>query len=85
MFLKVANDDIESFKNNNDWLNIHPNNALIFADIDNVWKQLLLEYKGSFRKITYGDFPSGEEILETLKRIKNRLSTIEWNITTHKE
>ena len=80
MFLKVANDDIESFKNNNDWLNNHPNNALIFSDLDNVWKELSPVYNDSFKKITYSDFPNEEEILSTLNRIKNRLSHIDWNI-----
>jgi len=83
MLLKVANDDIESFKNNNDWLNKHPNNALIFADLDNVWKELSPTYNNSFKNITYGNFPSETEILSTLNRIKNRLSQIDWNIKTN--
>ena len=80
MFLKVANDDIESFKNNNKWLSNHPNNALIFSELNEVWKKLSPIYNNSFRKITYGDFPDETEILKTLNRIKERLSKIEWNI-----
>ncbi len=80
MFLKVANDDVESFKNNNDWLNKHPSNALIFADLDNVWKKLSPIYNDSFKKITYGDFPDQSEIFDTLNRIKNRIFNIKWNI-----
>ena len=82
MLLKVANDDIESFKNNNEWLNNHPNNALIFSEIDKIWSSLSPVYNDSFRKITYGDFPEETEILNTLKRIKTRLAKIEWNIKT---
>jgi hypothetical protein len=41
MFLKVANDDVASFKNNNQWLAYHPNEALIFKDMKNVWSELL--------------------------------------------
>jgi len=33
MLLKVANDDVKSFKNNNDWLKYHPKEALIFKRI----------------------------------------------------
>jgi hypothetical protein len=41
MFLKVANNDVASFKNNNQWLAYHPNEALIFKDMKNVWSELL--------------------------------------------
>ncbi len=34
--LKVANDDVTSFRNNNKWLNYHPSEALIFKDLENV-------------------------------------------------
>jgi hypothetical protein len=84
MFLKVANDDIESFKNNNDWLNNHPNKALIFASTEKLWKEMASTYKDSFKKITYGDFPEEKEILDSLNRIKARLSHIDWNINTKK-
>ena len=36
MLLKVANDDVASFRNNNKWLNYHPNEALIFKDLENI-------------------------------------------------
>src|SRR5690606_18487492 len=32
MLLRVANDDITSFKNNNEWLANHPTTAIIFSD-----------------------------------------------------
>jgi hypothetical protein len=85
LFLKVANDDIESFKNNNVWLNNHPNKALIFENTEKYWKEMESTYKDSFRKITYGDFPEGEEILNSLNRIKDRLSKIDWNIKIEKQ
>ena len=37
MLLKVANDDVASFRNNNKWLNYHPNEALFFKDLETFW------------------------------------------------
>jgi hypothetical protein len=80
MLLKVANDDIVSFRNNNRWLNYHPKEALIFKDLENVWSALKPIYDGDFRNLVYGAFPNNEAILETLKMIQERLSAISWTI-----
>jgi hypothetical protein len=78
MLLKVANDDVASFKNNNLWLQYPPQNALIFAEIDSLWGELRITYSGSFKSLVFGDFPNDELVLQTLKKIKNRLSYVEW-------
>ena len=80
MILKVANDDVNSFRNNNKWLNFHPNEALIFRDLEVVWSELKSIYIGDFKNLVYGEFPKQEDILETLKLIQERLKTISWNI-----
>jgi hypothetical protein len=80
MILKVANDDVISFRNNNKWLNFHPNEALIFRDLESVWSELKSIYIGDFKNLVYGEFPKQEEILETLKMIQQRLKTISWSI-----
>lgn len=80
MILKVANDDVFSFRNNNKWLNFHPNEALIFKDLESVWSELKSIYIGDFKNLVYGEFPKQEEILETLKLIQQRLKTISWSI-----
>jgi hypothetical protein len=80
MILKVANDDVISFRNNNKWLNFHPNEALIFRDLETVWSELKSIYIGDFKNLVYGEFPKQEEILETLKLIQERLKTISWSI-----
>ena len=80
MFLKVANDDVVSFKNNNYWLQYHPNKSIIFSDVKKIWKELNSAYNGDFKKLVYGDFPKDDKILETLLIIKNRLDAIEWKI-----
>jgi Nucleotidyl transferase AbiEii toxin, Type IV TA system len=80
MLLKVANDDVVSFKNNNKWLVHHPNEALIFKDVENVWDELKTIYKGGFKELVYGELPEETAVLETLKMIQERLKTISWTI-----
>jgi hypothetical protein len=80
MLLKVANDDAVSFKNNNKWLIHHPSEALIFKDLDNVWNELKASYTDSFKNMVYGVLPKEEDVLETFKRIKQRLKEISWAV-----
>jgi len=80
LLIKVANDDVTSFKNNNEWLKYNPNKAKIFAEVANVWEQLKGTYNGAFRNLVFGDFPKDEKVLETLQTIKRRLDAIEWKI-----
>ena len=80
LFLKVANDDVKSFRNNNKWLIHHPNEALIFKHLENVWSELKSFYNGTFKNLVYGELPKEEAILETLKMINERLKTIFWTI-----
>lgn len=80
MLLKVANDDVASFKNNNDWLVHHPQKALLFRELGTVWNELKSIYNGDFRKLVFADFPTDTDILATLQQIRKRLSTVEWTI-----
>lgn len=80
MLLKVANDDVASFRNNNKWLSRHPNEALIFKDLENVWTELKTIYKGDFKNLVYGEFPEETVVLETLKMIQERMKSISWTI-----
>lgn len=80
MLLKVANDDVASFRNNNKWLNYHPNEALIFKDLENIWSELKTIYNGDFKNLVYGALPKEEAVLKTLKMIQERLKTISWTI-----
>ncbi len=80
MLLKVANGDVTSFKNNNQWLVNHPSKALIFSELDSVWNELSEVYNNSFKKITYGEFPDDKDVLRSLQKIKHRIKTVNWDI-----
>jgi len=80
MLQKVGNDDIFSFKNNNEWLKEHPVSAVIFDQPKNTWEQLKNTYNASFKELVYGELPNENEILATLEIISKRLKKVEWNI-----
>ncbi len=80
MLLKVAQDDVVSFKNNNDWLKNHPVDSMIFGNPEKVWKELKNTYDSDFKNLVYGSFPKETELLETLILIQKRIASIDWNI-----
>ncbi len=80
LLLKVANDDVAGYKNSNEWLAHHPNEALIFKDLDNVWNELKAIYNSNLKTLVYGILPPDDSVLEILKMIRERLVGIEWNI-----
>jgi hypothetical protein len=80
MLLRVANDDIASFKNNNEWLANHPSKTLIFSATAGAWHKIKSIYTGSFSELVFGKLPDETEILKTLTSIADRLKTIEWNV-----
>lgn len=84
MLLKVASDDVLSFRNNNKWLENHPSKALLFRELDTVWKELTIVYKGDFSSLVYGSLPSPDAVFETLTKIKKRLEHIPWTIVNLK-
>ncbi|GGE06803.1 nucleotidyl transferase AbiEii/AbiGii toxin family protein [Psychroflexus salis] len=80
MLIKVANDDVVSFKNNNQWLIHHPNEALIFKNLEKVWNTISTTYSNDFKDLVYGDLPNQEDVLTTLKMIQARLKGISWTV-----
>ena len=81
MLLKVAKDDIESFRNNNSWLSHHPNESLFFNQLDTLWRTDLREiYSKDFKNLVYGKLPDEAEVLKSLLLLKERMSKIEWNV-----
>lgn len=80
MLLKVAEDDVASYKNDNQWLAYHPNEAVIFKNLETVWPQLKSTYSGDFKNLVYGHFPDEKVIYATLQKIKERLAKVQWTI-----
>ena len=79
MLLKVAADDRLSYKSNNKWLDHHPNEALIFESLEEIWKQLTDVYNNDFRKLVYGGkFPESASVLESLRTVRERLTQVIW-------
>ncbi len=75
----VAQDDFESFKSNNKWLNIHPKEAMIFKDVHTIWPQLESTYLNEFRTLVFGTLPPSSEILKVLLSVSERLNDINWS------
>lgn len=76
MLLAVAQDDKLSFKNNNEWLQYHPADAIIFKS--ETWGRLVPTYTGAFRDLVFGDFPESAIIGETLQHVVQRLQKVDW-------
>lgn len=81
MLVKVANDDLVSFKNNNKWLDNHPSNAIIFSETADTWNQIKNTYTGNFKELVFGEFPGETEIAESLMAISDRLKKVTWKIS----
>ena len=80
LLIRVANDDMLSFKTGNEWLQYHPVESLIFKNSEDVWKKLKSTYFSTFNKLVYGELPSDFEILKTLKVLTERMKNIKWKI-----
>ncbi len=80
LLLIVANDDKLSFKTGNEWLKIHPSEAIIFKESDDTWDKLKTTYSSTFSKLVYGELPKETEIKKTLKIINNRIKKMKWKI-----
>ncbi|MEA3496910.1 MAG: nucleotidyl transferase AbiEii/AbiGii toxin family protein [Bacteroidota bacterium] len=78
LLVNVATDDRLSFKSGNEWLKNHPTQALIFKDSKDVWNKLKTNYFSTFSKLVYGELPKDVEILETLKKLTERMKDIKW-------
>ncbi len=80
MIVRVANDDMIGYKNNNDWIPEHPSSALIFDQPDNTWALLSATYNSTFKDLVTGYLPTEAELIVTLKAVAERLKKLKWNI-----
>lgn len=82
MLIIVGSDDMNSFRNNNAWLKIHPKAALIFTDVTSTWNAIRQPYRTTFRDLVIGELPKEEELILTLNRIAKRLRSISWELNS---
>jgi len=82
MLLKVAQDDVEGYKSGNEWLTIHPKEAIIFASPKETWSKIKNPYLSDFKNMVYGELPNEKDILQSIETIAKRLKKITWNIKT---
>ncbi len=80
ILLKVGQDDVVSYKNNNEWLSEHPGKAIIFDQPEETWDKIKTTYKTTFKELVIGKLPDEADLIITLKRIAERLIIVEWNI-----
>lgn len=80
MMVMVGTDDINSFRNNNDWLRIHPKDALIFTSPKETWEQIKTPYRSTFKDLVTGELPEESELINSLIEVTERLKTINWDI-----
>ncbi|MEA1987123.1 MAG: nucleotidyl transferase AbiEii/AbiGii toxin family protein [Candidatus Marinimicrobia bacterium] len=78
LLVNVATDDRLSFKSGNEWLKNQPTQALVFKDSKDIWNKLKSNYFSIFSKLVYGELPKDVEILDTLKKITERMKDIKW-------
>ncbi|MCK5742809.1 MAG: nucleotidyl transferase AbiEii/AbiGii toxin family protein [Chlorobi bacterium] len=80
MLKDVARHDLLSFRNNNNWLDFHPNESKFFANPKLIWKELKRTYLNEFKPLVYGEFPDETLVLETIEYIQKRLAAVIWDI-----
>ena len=76
--LVVGKDDIISFKNNNQWLSVHPSEAIIFNNPEETWDKIKAPYRTSFKDLVIGELPDENNLVETMKIIAERIKIIQW-------
>ena len=80
MLNKVGQDDVASYKNDNEWLKFHPKDSRFFAKLDEIWEQLEPTYKTDFRNLVYGELPDSGKVKLSLERLKYRIEQIVWSV-----
>lgn len=78
MMRNVAEDDRLSFKTENEWLDKHPKDALIFFKTEEVWEALKTTYTLDFARLVYGELPAEKDIFSTLQKVGERLKSIKF-------
>lgn len=73
----IIEEDKNSFRTNNEWLNLPPVESLFFKELKELWNsELKAVYENDFSSIVYGELPDESLVLNSLKRINQRLDRI---------
>ena len=80
MLVKVGQDDMIGYKNNNSWIPDHPSTALIFEKPQETWEQLNAEYNGKFKDLVTGELPAEKALIESINKVADRLKRVRWEI-----
>lgn len=78
MLNKVGQDDVASYKNDNEWLKFHPKDSRFFQNLDEIWLQLEPTYKTDFRNLVYGTLPDADVVKTSLGGVRNRIEKVLW-------
>jgi predicted nucleotidyltransferase component of viral defense system len=80
MLIRVGKDDKDKYKNNAEWIDIHPSESIVFSDVEDCWGKISGSYKTSFSEMVYGELPQEKIIIESLKKISKRINRVDWNL-----
>ena len=81
MLQTVGEDDLISYKNDNEWLYEHPAKAIIFDQPLQTWEKIKATYLTTFKDLVVGELPAEEAIINTLEKVANRLKEIDWDLS----
>ena len=81
MLNMVGSDDVLSYKNNNTWLGNHPAEAIVFKTPEETWEKIRQPYQTTFKNLVMGVLPRETLLIDTLKKIGERLKTVKWEVT----
>lgn len=80
MMNMVGKDDVMSYRTGTDWLNHHPQTALIYSEPEETWRQLRSTYNSTFKELVFGDLPDEKVLIDALKIISQRLARVSWDL-----
>jgi hypothetical protein len=69
MMVIVGTDDIHSFRNNNEWLKIHPKNVVIFSVPQETWELIKTLYRSTFKDLVIEELPEEAELIEFIRMV----------------
>lgn len=79
LLIQVGKDDVVIFKNNNEWLQNHPELAIVFSHREDIWDKIKTSYRTTFKELVLGEMPAEVDLVNTSKHIHSRLENVKWD------